>query len=90
MRTKSGTMRASIIKIDNSRGIRLPKSILEQCGFHDEVELVIINKEIIIKSPATPRANWEKSFKAMAANSDDNLFDPAISTQWDKEDWEWK
>ena len=83
-------MRASIIKIGNSRGVRLPKLILEQCGFQDEVELEIRNQELIIRSPATPRTNWEKSFKAMAANGDDNLLDPILSTQWDEGDWEWK
>ena len=83
-------MRASIIKIGNSRGVRLPKLILEQCGFHDEVEFEIRNQELIIRSPATPRTNWEKSFKAMAANGDANLLDPILSTQWDEGDWEWK
>ena len=77
-------MHAAIIKIGNSRGVRLPKPILEQCGFHDEVELEIHNQELIIKSPATPRANWKKSFKAMASNGDDNLLDPALLTQWDE------
>jgi len=83
-------MRVSIIKIGNSRGVRLPKPILDHCGFHDEVELEIHNQELIIKSPVTPRANWGKSFKEMAANGDDNLFDPTLPTEWDEGDWEWK
>lgn len=83
-------MRVSIIKIGNSQGVRLPKPILEQCGFQNEVELEVHNQELILKSPTTPRANWEKAFKAMASNGDDNLLDPALSTQWDEGDWEWK
>ncbi len=83
-------MRASIIKIGNSQGVRLPKPILEQCGFHDEVEIEVRNHELILKSPANPRANWEKAFKAMASNKDDILLDPALPTQWDEGDWEWK
>jgi len=83
-------MRASIIKIGNSQGIRLPKPILEQCGFHNEVELEVRNHELILKSPTNPRANWEKAFAAMAANGDDNLLDSVLTTQWDEEEWEWK
>ena len=82
-------MRASIIKIGNSQGIRLPKPLLEQCGFNQEVELEIRNHELIIKSPRNPRANWEKSFSAMAANGDDKLLDPESTTQWDEVEWEW-
>ncbi len=83
-------MRASIIKIGNSQGVRLPKPILEQCGFHNEVELEVHNKKVILKSPATPRAHWEKAFKAMASNGDDNVLDPVSATEWDEDDWEWK
>ena len=83
-------MRASIIKIGNSQGIRLPKPLLEQCGFNQEVELEIRNHELIIKSPRNPRSNWAKAFSAMAANGDDKLFDPESTTQWDEVEWEWK
>ena len=83
-------MRVSIIKIGNSQGVRLPKPILEQCGFHDEVEIEVRNHELILKSPTNPRTNWEKAFKAMASNKDDTFLDPALPTQWDEGDWEWK
>ena len=83
-------MRASIIKIGNSQGIRLPKPLLEQCGFNQEVELEVRNHELIIKSPRNPRAKWAKAFTAMAANGDDKLLDPVPTTQWDEGEWEWK
>ncbi len=83
-------MRVSIIKIGNSQGIRLPKPLLEQCGFNQEVELEIRNHELILKSPTTPRANWSKAFKAMATNGDDQLIDPLPATKWDEKEWEWK
>lgn len=83
-------MKASIIRIGNSQGIRIPKPILEQCGFKHEVELEVLNKKIILRSQTTPRANWEEAFVAMAANGDDNLLDSTLKTQWEKEEWEWK
>ena len=82
-------MKASIIKIGNSHGLRIPKPILDQCGFGQEVELEVHNKELIIKTPQHPRKNWEHSFKKMAANNDDQLIETA-STDWENGEWEWE
>jgi len=82
-------MKASIIQIGNSQGLRIPKPILRQCGFNGEVELEVHNKELIIKSASHSRQNWEKAFKTMAKNEDDQLLTFA-QNQWDEEEWEWK
>lgn len=82
-------MKASIIKIGNSQGVRIPKPILDQCGFNKEVELEVINQKLIVKAAKSPRKNWEASFKKMAENRDDQLLDSSISTEWDNEEWEW-
>lgn len=82
-------MKASIIKIGNSQGVRIPKPILDQCGFNKEVELVVINQELIVKAPKSPRKSWAASFKKMAENKDDHLLDLSIRTDWDREEWEW-
>ena len=82
-------MRASIIKIGNSQGVRIPKPIIEQCGFNNEVELEVQNHELVIKAMKHPRQNWESAFMTMAANGDDKLLD-ATTTKWDEEEWEWK
>ncbi len=82
-------MKASIIQIGNSQGLRIPKPILKQCGFDDEVELEVQGNKLIIKPHATARNNWEKEFEAMARNGDDKVLGFA-STQWDEEEWEWK
>lgn len=42
-------MRVSIIQIGNSKGLRIPQSILKQCGIESEVEMEIQDKNIIIK-----------------------------------------
>ena len=82
-------MKASIIQIGNSQGLRIPKPILEQCGFNGEVELEVHDNEIIIKRAIHSRKNWEKAFKAMAENKDDQLIEFA-QNQWDEDEWEWK
>jgi len=81
-------MKASIIKIGNSQGLRIPKPIIEQCGFNREVELEIHDKALIIKSATHPRQNWDKAFQAMARNGDDKMIDLPDS-KWDEEEWEW-
>lgn len=85
-------MKASIIKIGNSRGIRIPKPVFEQCGFKDEVEMAIRDGELIIRSHVKPREGWEEAFKEMAENGDDVLgnFVAEESSPWEEEEWEWK
>lgn len=83
-------MKASLIKIGNSQGVRIPKPIIEQCGFANEVEFEVRNHELVIKSLKRPRQAWESAFKAMAANGDDALLDSQVNTQWDEEEWEWE
>ena len=85
-------MKASLIKIGNSQGIRIPKPIITQCGFEGEVEFIVQNNELIVRSVKASRFNWDSAFKKMAKNGDDNLLDPeTISTaEWDESEWEWK
>ena len=85
-------MKASIIKIGNSQGIRIPKAILSQCGFEDEVEFSIENNTLVIKPVKTRRKNWDAAFAKMAENGDDLLIDAdlPVETDWDEAEWEWK
>lgn len=84
-------MKATLVRIGNSRGIRIPKPIIEQCGLEDEVELEIHHHEIIIRHPHTPRSNWDQAFKRMAERGEDRLLDPGMSmSRWDEDDWQWK
>ena len=82
-------MLISVVKIGNSKGIRLPKNILEQCDITDNIELEVHNKEITLKSiKKTIRDGWEEKFKKMAENGDDKLqIDDSIDI--DMKNWEW-
>ena len=84
-------MKTSIIQIGNSRGIRIPKPVFEQCGFTDEVDMVIQHHELIIRSSHQPREGWSTAFKSMASHGDDKLLDTSpTTTDWDESEWEWK
>ena len=81
-------MRASIIKIGNSQGIRLPKPVIKACGFEKEVELEIHDHEVLIRPITHPRHNWESIFKSMVENGDDKLLE-LPETTWAKDEWQW-
>ncbi len=85
-------MRTAIVKIGNSRGLRIPKPLLGQCGLAGEVDLVVRGRELVIRKVRRPRAGWDKAFEAMARLGDDRPPDKGAGapTEWDKADWEWK
>ena len=82
-------MRTHIIKIGNSRGIRIPKPILEQTGIVEDVELDVENDHIIIRPVSSPRAGWDTAFKTMSEQDDDKLLQVTedVSHSWDDEEW---
>ena len=66
-------MKASIIKIGNSKGLRLNKSILERYNIRDTVELILEKGRIILKPIDQPRKDWGDAFSRMHASQDDTL-----------------
>lgn len=82
-------MQLNVVRIGNSRGIRIPKAILEQCQIGDQVDLEVEDGRIILEPKnKTPREGWGKAFKAMASNEDDALLiDDSVDIELD--DWEW-
>ncbi len=84
-------MRVRVVKIGNSRGIRIPKPILEQTGIMEDVELEVEKNRIIIRAISDPRADWDFAFKSMAEKDDDVLIHRTenVSHSWDEEEWQW-
>jgi antitoxin MazE len=82
-------IRSKVVKIGNSRGIRIPRTILEQAGLTDEVEMKVEGNKLIIQASRHPRQDWEERFADMAEQGDDKLLDETPSSQWDDEEWTW-
>jgi antitoxin MazE len=82
-------MKARIIRIGNSQGIRIPKPLLEQTGLTEDVELEVRADEIVIRSARAVRAGWVAAFQSMAESGDDTLLEELTETEWDNEEWEW-
>ena len=82
-------MKAKLVKVGNSQGIRIPKPICEQCGLEDEIEMDVRDGEIVIRPAHRPRHGWDEACATMAEQGDDRPLVAECSTKWDAEEWEW-
>ena len=80
-------MELSVINIGNSKGIRLSKTILEIYSIADKIELILENDHIILKPKAEPRKGWDKVFKKMHENGDDQLLMDDVFKDENFEEW---
>ncbi len=84
-------IRSKLIDIGNSRGVRIPKTLLKQARLSEEVELRAEPNCIIVRSAESPRQVWSEAFAAMAACGDDRLLDDVqLPTIWDETEWQWE
>ncbi|MBS0619820.1 MAG: AbrB/MazE/SpoVT family DNA-binding domain-containing protein [Spirochaetes bacterium] len=78
-----------VVKVGNSKGLRIPKSILQQYHIGEEVELSSTKQGLLLKPVKNKaRTGWSRKFKAMAENRDDKLLIPEFANLADRE-WEW-
>jgi antitoxin MazE len=84
-------MRAHIVAIGNSRGVRIPKILLQETGLSDEVEMEVRDHSILIHSAKVVRAGWDEAFARMAETGDDELsaWADAAFADWDDKEWQW-
>lgn len=82
-------MRSRLVRIGNSRGVRLPKPLIEEAGLTDEVEIRASDGRIIIENATAPRAGWAQAAALARKRGEDTLLDPPDATRFDEEEWEW-
>ena len=78
-----------IVQIGNSKGIRVPKALLEQAQLPDEIELQAEHGRLIVRAAQGPRAGWAEAAKAMHALGDDQLLDATTANKFDDKEWRW-
>ena len=83
-------MKSRLVRIGNSRGIRLPKAVLAEARLDDEVELKAEPGCIVIRSARRPRAGWAEAAQQMRKRGEDRLLDRPVSTRFDREEWKWR
>jgi antitoxin MazE len=87
----ANAIRTHLIHIGNSQGIRIPKTLIEQAGLRDNVELLVENDQLVVRAATHPRAGWEEALRVMAERGDDALLDaePLGLSAWDETEWQW-
>ena len=83
-------MRARLIRIGNSVGVRLAKPLLEEAGLVDDIEIRARGASIVITPLARPRAGWAEAAAQIAALRHTGLIDEPVPTKFDEEEWEWR
>ncbi len=82
-------MKTTIIPIGNSKGVRIPKTVLEQCHIEKDAIMEIEKGAIVIKPARTePRKDWDTYFKQMKKLKEDNLL-ISDNVDLDMKEWEW-
>lgn len=82
-------MRTHVIPIGNSKGIRIPRALLELCHIRNAVDLNVQGEVISIRPiRRRPRVGWEEAFQKMHENRDDQLL-IGDAIDLDFEQWEW-
>jgi len=79
-------MKTPVIKIGNSKGLRLSKEILERYGIKDSVDVILEDGQIVIKPIVEPRSGWEEAFRA-ADHDDEGLLIPDVFEDENFEEW---
>jgi antitoxin MazE len=82
-------MKTRLVRIGNSRGVRLPKPLIAEAGLTDEVELRVQDGTIVIEPAITRRSGWAAAAKRMHERDDDRLLDPPTPTNFDEKEWDW-
>lgn len=81
-------MKTKLVRMGNSRGIRLPEPLIEQAGLTDEVELEVRGSTIIIAAARKPRTGWADAARRLHEAGGDELLDSPTSTRFDQGEWQ--
>ncbi len=85
-------MKTKIIRIGNSQGVRIPKPLIEESGITEEIEMILRDNEIVLRSAETIRKDWDASFEKMTEHGDDAFLDQEEiekPSDWDESEWTW-
>ena len=81
-------IKSRIVQVGNSQGIRIPKTMLEQSGIKENVEIEVRDNQIVITAASKARVGWGEAFAQMAIDGDE-LEPLAVTDNWDETEWVW-
>jgi len=68
-------MHTNLIQIGNSRGVRLPKAVIEAAGLRDSLDLEVRDGAVVIRAAGSTRSGWADAALACRDAGDDALED---------------
>jgi len=83
------TVKTRIVQIGNSRGLRVPKPLLEQAQLPDEVEVRAEPGRLVVTGVRRPRAGWAAAARSMRLRNEDRPLDESTPTRFDQREWRW-
>jgi antitoxin MazE len=82
-------LRLKLTRIGNSRCVRIPKPLIEQCGLGDVVELGVTPEGLIIAPHRAPRNGWKQAFISSPTAEQEMLLERISSNAFDGKKWRW-
>lgn len=84
-------MRLSIVSIGNSRGIRIPKAVLDKYQIKDMVDVEMREDALVLKPVRQPREGWDEAFQQAIAAGDlpEGELLGEFSNDFDEKEWTW-
>lgn len=80
---------AKIVPIGTSKGIRLPKTVIEKYHFGEKVSLIESKEGVLLKPiKYKPREGWKEAFLKGEGASKAEHWNMPTST-WDEDEWQW-
>jgi len=81
---------ARLIQIGNSRGIRIPKALIEAAGLEVGLRLRVVEGGLLLERVDQPRAGWGSAARELRDRGEAGLLDDPVPTAFDESEWEWK
>ena len=83
-------MRTRLIRIGNSRGIRIPKALIEAAGLDVSLRLRVVDTGLLLERVEDPRAGWAEAARELRNRGEGGLLDDPVPTVFDESEWQWR
>lgn len=80
----------NLVPIGNSKGVRIPKALLQKYGFDSTLLLEETERGILLRKKDNDKLSWEETYKAIAREKEDWAdFDDALQDGLENLDFEY-
>lgn len=83
-------MRTRLIRIGNSRGVRIPKALVEAAGLDAPLRMRVVDAGLLLERIEHPRAGWAEAARRLEGRGEGGLLDDPVPTIFDESEWEWR